>query len=333
MKLQNHISSARSGAQIRIIALVLAALAILMLAYAGITYAAEEQGTEEPIRAIHKVKVGEKQYCFFVQQNAVIKPAELFKTVKKESETEPGTEETVSVPLTDEELTDLVLERAGFYMKEPNCTKEDHKAITPEDWKKDKGSFVLDANDITAIREAAPVDGAPVRLYMNINVVTETSDTSVYPKYYRIIGPELLFVVIASEEDAKITEDICKAEPEEKKEETVADTVDTAPAATPETPKKIKTPKIPETPKEELPEYKTIKMLNREGGPLEETLKDGDPVTLTWKDVGKRSDGNKTGFFSHIPGGVIGFILILAAIAALIAAAIMAMKKRREENK
>ena len=62
----------------------------------------------EPVRCLHKVKVEDKSYCFFVENNVVLTPAEI--AAKETGE-----------PLTDEELTALILEKAGLYMKEPNC--------------------------------------------------------------------------------------------------------------------------------------------------------------------------------------------------------------------
>lgn len=325
---EKQIPSGHAGVLISVSILVLSALAALMLAFTGVSYAAEEQSsTEAPIRVVHNVKVDDKNYCFFVQHNVILKPEELYKIVKIESETEPGTEIEETVPLTDEELTDLVLERAGLYMKETNCTKADHKSISIEDWEKDKGSFILSADDISAIRDAAPAEGSPVKLHMDVSVCKEaaTEETQMYSTY-SLTGPELIFVVVANEKDAGAKEDICIAE---KKEETPASAPVSQPAASK---KKVTAPKAPAAPEEELPEFKTIKMLNRAGGPLEETLKDGTPVTLTWKDVGKRIDDGKTGFFSHIVGGFIGFILILIAITCLLASLAVAIKRRRNNN-
>ena len=68
-------------------------------------------------------------------------------------------------------------------------------------------------------------------------------------------------------------------------------------------------------------------MYDRSGGPLEETLKDGDPVTLEWR--APKAASSKKSFLDHIPGGA----LSLAALAAAGAAAVFVIVKKKKESK
>lgn len=315
-----------SDATIRFAVILLALVAAAAITAAGSIYFADAEGTETPIRVVHKVDVAGKDYCFFVQNNVVLTPADLVKTEKRK-DPDTGEEIEVEVPLTNAELTALILERAGFYMKETNCTESSHKVIKTEDW---KGGFVLYGNDydtVIACTGTPPTKGNPLKRHMDLNISTEpitepvTEETKLYPTR-KLTSPELLFVVIATEEDAKTKEDVC---PEEKKEET--------PATTPSVKqKKLPVPKVAAAPKEELPEFKTIKMLNRSGGPLEDTLKDGTPVSLTWIEPGRHTDDEKKSFLDRIPGGFLGLITGLIIFGGMLVALILAIRRRREEN-
>ena len=283
-------------------ALILTAfLAALMLASVSFAYAeGEESASEEPLREVHKVAVGEKTYCFFVTNNVVM------------------TREEIDA-MSDEELTAWILGCAGLYMKEANCKDESHKAITAEAWTEKGGRFLLSDDDIASIRGAVPEDGNPYKLYMDLKVSDkpapadpdEGDQGDVYSTYKKV-SPKLLFVVVATDADAATPEDICEA-----------------PARKPEKQPKVKMPKMPKgSSGDMLPEYRTINMVDRSGKPVEDTLQDGTPVTLEWIEPSKHSsDGGS--FIDHIPGRYAGLAVILGALAAFI---IILIKRRKEDE-
>ena len=370
----------------RLAAILLILLVIIASMFCGTIITTLAQGEDpDPVRCLHKVKVEDKSYCFFVEKNVVLTPSEI--AVKENGE-----------PRTDEELTALILEKAGLYMKEPNCNESSHPKITFADWNKDKGSFSLSKVDLESLRGAAPKDGSTVKLYIDPLISTEKApkpasasvisptDTTTPTKpadgskdtngesanpdggstdpdsgstdpdggstdpdsgstdpsgdpvpvpvpvpeeitWYpvsELTSPSLLFVVVATEKDSKYVEEIC----EPKKEEAPPTVVEQPQVAAPV--KKPKAAKVAPAPEEELPEFKTIKMYDRSGGPLEETLKDGDPVTLTWI-TPKGNSTSKKSFFDRIPGGALGLAAIVAA-GGFIAFAIVKRKKSSEEE-
>ena len=278
-------------------------LAALMLASVSFAYAeGEESASEEPLREIHKVAVGEKTYCFFVTKNVVI------------------TREEIDAMSDDEVLTAWILGCAGLYMKEANCKDESHKAITAEAWTEKGGRFLLSDDDIASIRGAEPEDGNPYKLYMDLRVSDKPApadpdqgDQDEVYSTYKKVSPKLLFVVVATEADAATPEDICEA-----------------PARKPEKQKKVKMPKMPKGSNsgEMLPEYRTINMADRSGEPVEDTLQDGTPVTLEWIEPSKHSSDDSS-FIDHIPGRYAGLAAILGALAALI---IIIIRRRKEDE-
>lgn len=319
---------------IRIASALLALMLAVMFASPQFAFADDEKEQEKPLREVHRVGIKEGVYCFFVQHNVVLTPKEI--------------EEK-----TDEELTSLILEKAGLYIKEANCRLETHKAIPITDWKKKNGTIFLTEKELMSLREAEPVDGAPVKLYMDLMITNESEDTgekteeavfeetpetgeeeenedtedekpAPYSTYKRI-SPELIFVAVATEADAASVEEICEDEAKpvvpEKKEKTKK--------------QKIKNPPIekPEPSEEEmLPEYRTISMADRSGGPIEETLKDGDPVYLEWIEPKHSGIEGETSFTDRIPGGTTGLVVMAAAAAAACGAIIFAAKKKREDE-
>lgn len=315
----------------------------------GTVYAAgtnkESSASEEAIREVHKVKVGNKRYCFFVTHNVVMTPKEV-----------------ASFGDNDQKLTDEVLKRAGLYIKEENCRLEKHKAISPQKWEKDGGTISLspveiyeenekdgDAADpsdqgdepsaadaaggrITevpaaeALRKAAPTDGNPARFYMNLVITTETpkdGDSKEPAKYSTFRkespnSPELIYVAVATEKDAGLGEEIC----EDKSSDSGSD----------EKKGKLKIPKDTGAEKELLPEERTISMADRSGGPLEPTLIDGNPVTLEWIESGRQTgagNGQGAALKWAIPAGIAG-ILTLGAAAFLIARSRRGEKEEEE---
>ena len=424
-------SSGFINASSRFATILLILLVIIASMFGGTIITSLAQGeSPDPVRYLHKVKVGDKSYCFFVEKNVVLTPSEI---AKKEN----------GEPRTDEELTALILEKAGLYMKEPNCNESSHPKITFADWNKDKGSFSLSKADLESLRGATPKDGSTVKLYIDPLISTEKASKPAAPSvisptaattptepaegstdtngestnpsgestdpatdpsdpssgstdpatdpsdpsggstdpatdpsdpsggstdpatdptdpsggstdpatdptdpsggsadpvvppvpvpeeitWYPVASltsPSLLFVVVATEKDSKYVEEICEAKKEESQPTATEQPQTVAPV------KKPKTPKAVTPPEETLPEFKTIKMYDRSGGPLEETLKDGDPVTLTWI-TPKGNSTSKKSFFDRIPGGALGLAAIAAA-GGFIAFAIVKRKKSSEEE-
>lgn len=281
-------------------------LALLMLASVSYANAAskdkekseksEESTAEEPLREVHKVGVGEKTYCFFVTKNVVLTPAEI-------------------AEMNDEELTAWIIDCSGFYMKETNCKVESHKAITAAAWRENGGRFLLSDDDIANIRALEPVDGDPYKLYMDLMVSDKPAPEDPDEGYqdevystYKKVSPSLLFLVVATEADAATPEDICKA-----------------PARKPE--KQVSLPK-PKNSGDMLPEYRTIKMADRSGKPIEDTLQDGTPVSLEWIEPSKSSPESRS-FIDRIPGGYLGLAAILAAAALIV---VLIIKKRVDDR-
>lgn len=317
-----NVAYRRNKAFIRAAAVLLAMLFTVMLASPEFAYAAKEKTPEPPIREVHNVGVGSGAYCFFVTHNVVLTAAEV-------------------AEMTDEELTAHILDKAGLYMMKANCRKpKNDKIISVKSWEKKDGAFFLSEADIESIRTAEPVDGDPVKIYMDLIICedineykskdtgedtgddtndgdTEEQELTLYSTFKRN-EPKLLFAVVATEADAAFGEDICKEDPPKKT--------------------KIKNPttspgKSPAVEKEILPEYRTISMVDRSGEPIEETLKDGEPVELEWIEP-KHNSGTEEepSFIDRVPGGITGIVLIgAAAVAAVVAAAVLAGKRKQED--
>lgn len=268
-------------------------------------YADDEDDLERPVREVHKVAVGSKQYCFFATHYVVLTPEEVSE-------------------MSDEELNAEVLQRAGIYMKEANCHKSSHKAITPEAWSKSGGTIFLSSEDIESIRAAVPEDGRPVKLHMDLNITTEplaeppAEETKVYTTFKRT-SPRLLFAAIATPADAALGEEICE------EEEEPAPAEESGEEAAPRGVKALPAGGGPAG--EMLPEFRTANMIDRSGKPVEETLKDGEPVKLEWIEPGKKGDREgKASIFRSMPAVLICSVLIAAALAVLI------LRKRRSEE-
>ena len=273
----------------------------------------KETAKEEPLRAVHKVPIDGKSYCFFVQKNVVLTPEE------------------IQGFGTDAELCNEIINRAGLYAKEANCKDESHKEIKAEDWNKSKGALQLSADDVTAVRGAFPEEGAPIKMYMDVTIARKTAsdqaaDDEEQPyTTYRKIAPEIIFIAVATEEDAKSGDEICE-EPEKKQDAQPAKK-----AVKLKTPKLPKLPKVSTTEEDMLPELRTINMADRSGPPVEDTLKDGSPVSLEWIEPGRQKD-NELSFIDRIPGGYIGLAAAAAVLIGLLAALIAVMRRRREDE-
>ena len=308
--------------------------------------AAEEE--KEPIREVHKVNVAGKQYCFFVTHNVVLTPEEI-------------------QGMTDEELTTAILDRSGLYMKEMNCKTPSHKAITAKAWVKSGGSFLLSKDDMSSVRNAAPEDGEPVKLYMDLKVSTEPlkvkkSDTkSADAKEETKAGTEEGTESDAADGETTGEEGGAKNEGEDASEEEQEPVTYTTykkvspkllfmAVATPadaklgediceevKVPDNSKPQKEPSMPsgggeaEEMLPEYRSISMVDRSGPPLKATLEDGTSVSLRWIDPKDKSDEQSGSFIDRIPGGYISLGAVILAAAGAIFAVIRRKRSSEEE--
>jgi hypothetical protein len=81
-----------------------------------------------------------------------------------------------------------------------------------------------------------------------------------------------------------------------------------------------------------LPEFRTINMTDRSGGPLEDTLKDGDPVNLEWIEPAKHHGDGGGSLIERIPGGMAGLALIAVLILAAFATAVYAAVRHKKQS-
>ena len=150
--IKNSKNCRRKGSLIRIASVLLTVMFVLMSAAPDFAYAARESTAGQPIREAHKVGVGEETYCFFVTKNVVLTPEEI-------------------AGMTNEELTAYIIDKAGLYMKRSNCKSlKNNKTISVKDWNKRNGGFFFSEPDLAGIREAQPVDGKPLKFYMDLLV-------------------------------------------------------------------------------------------------------------------------------------------------------------------
>ena len=71
-------SSGIINASNRFIAISLILFVIIASAFTGSLIASAVQGENtDPLRTLHKVKVADKSYCFFVEKNVVLTPADI----------------------------------------------------------------------------------------------------------------------------------------------------------------------------------------------------------------------------------------------------------------
>ena len=340
----------RRSVCVRIASLLLALMFAVMFVSPQFVFAEDEKSQDKPLREVHKVGLENGVYCFFVTHNVVLTPGDISSK-------------------TDEELSSYILDKAGLYMKEANCRLAKHKAIQAKDWPEKNGILFISAPDINTIREIEPADGAPVKMYMDLMIskdsakdngkTEETADTSqsgdaaesgesgdsgdsgepaadeVQPySTYKKISPALIFVAIATEADAASGEDICEEEPTEESTQDPVQPVQPAKPAEVKKPKIKKPASVPASPSEEemLPELRTINMTDRSGPPIEETLKDGSPVSLEWIEPKQNGYEGEASFTDRIPGGIAGLAVMAAVAAAAVIAVVFAVKRREKEE-
>lgn len=353
----------------RAAAVILAAV-LCVLPSAGFAYAASETDSTEPVRAVHKVRIEDKSYCFFVQKNVIFTPAEIAAIVAEVTKTEEnsadsqsqsgiegqdqgtdgssadgqsqsGTDgqssdsgqtadqdssdtsdknseaENADAEKINEALTDEIISRSGLYVKEANCTKASHKAVKAADWENKNREFALSDASLSAILNATPSDGAPVKVHMDLNISVKSSDDkqSVLYSTFWPTSDELLMVVVATDSDAAKTADICKEKAAKVKTPSTKAIMDGAEEV------------------EMLPEFRTITMTDRSGPPIEDTLKDGDPVTLEWKEPKKfDTNGEEKSWLERFPGGIIGLVALAAAAVAVPLVIIIRRRKEAEDE-
>ena len=325
---------------VRIASLLLALMFAVMFVSPQFVFAEDEKSQDKPLREVHKVGLENGVYCFFVTHNVVLTPEDISSK-------------------TDEELSAYILDKAGLYMKEANCRLAKHKAIQAKDWPEKNGVLFISATDIDTIRGIEPAEGAPVKMYMDLMISKdsgkteetadasetgdsaetgdsgETADDTVQPySTYKKISPELIFIAVATETDAASGEDICEEEAVDES------TPEPAKPAQPAKPAEVKKPKIkkptatPAAPSDEemLPELRTINMTDRSGPPIEETLKDGSPVSLEWIEPKQNGYEGESSFTDRFPGGIAGLAVMAAVAAAAVVAVVFAIKRREKEE-
>ena len=114
----------------RFIRLTMVTIMLLVMLPAGFAYAAGGDGdnaagqSDGASREVHKVKVGNKKYCFFAN-DVVMTPGDIAK-------------------LSDNlALANEIAERAGLVIKEANCRKAKSKSFTAKAWLKSGTSSVF----------------------------------------------------------------------------------------------------------------------------------------------------------------------------------------------
>ena len=134
---------------------------------------------------------------------------------------------------------------------------------------------------------------------------------------YKLISPELIFIAVATKTDAESGEDICK---------------DLTPSKNKDKSRRSSAPDGDSEDEEMLPEYRTIDMADRSGAPIEETLKDGDPVTLEWIEPKHNGVEGEASFTDRIPGGKTGLLVISVMAAAAAGAIVFAVKRNKADE-
>lgn len=139
-KLFNRINI-RRGAVILLIILIILALIL------GQRVFASNDGS--PLRSAHKVKAGEKSFCFFVANNVVLTQSEL-------------------AAMDDETLVNEIFRRTGIFIKEASCNDPGHPLISVDEWIAAGNTLSISEEDIASIRQAAPAAGTSAKFHMDI---------------------------------------------------------------------------------------------------------------------------------------------------------------------
>ena len=331
-------------------AVLLAALMMVSLSVPRTAYAAKDSSSGEPVRAVHNVGVGSGAYCFFVTHNVVITAADVAgKTddeitayildkaglyMKKANcnkaanakiiTVEDWTRHSGSFYLSDPDLAAIRQANPAdgspvkLYMnlliseevRDTSDNRTDESEETTENTDTDEADNAEEADKTEEAKEAEEAKEEE-----EAGEAEEPKKEAPLYSTFRRTEPELLFVVVASENDAQIAAEVCKEEPQKEVRPSVPDGGGS------------------EAEDDTLPEYRTITMVDRSGKPVADPLKDGEPVELEWVEPKNNSGTEETpSFADRIPGGIISIAAFVIALAALvIALAARARKKKRSD--
>ena len=303
------------------------------------------------IRTAHKIEAGDSTYCFSVQKNVVITPEE------------------VAELTADEELMNEIFSRSGLFVQETSCRIDEHPPITMEEWLRDGNTFSLSENDIALIRQAAPEEGRPVKLHLDV-LFTLQYDEDKAKEQGDVSGNAGDSTPEDQEGDASGNADhegdasgnadeeipferpvystykltspellfvVIAAGPDSQVPEDECEEPQ-APEE-PDIPEEPEIPDIPEIdidipdiPEDMLPEYRKIDMVDKSGKPIPPALEDGDPVELIWIEPKTIDMDTARGWIEKYPGGLAGLGGTIAALGAGIAAIAYAVNKRKDED-
>ena len=135
-------------------AILLVLLIILAMVLGQMVFASNDGG---PIRSAHKVKAGDKSFCFFVANNVTLTQSEL-------------------AGMDDETLVKEILKRTGLFIKEASCNDPQHPLIPVDEWIAAGNTLGLSEEDIAAIRAADPAEGKSAKFHMDIQFTLKPED-------------------------------------------------------------------------------------------------------------------------------------------------------------
>ena len=348
--------------------ILLVLLVILALVLGQMVFASNEGG---PIRSAHKVKAGEKSFCFFVANNVVLTQSEL-------------------ASLDDDALVKEIMKRTGLFIKEASCNDPEHVLISVDEWTAAGNTLGISEDDIASLRQAAPTEGRSAKFHMDVlftlkpeekekpveepeegegpaeDPADDPSDDPADDQGGDVSGnPE----EVVTEDTSDSQEDPPEDDPIDNQEGDVSgnpegpeiyttykltspellfivivadedaaaieDSCDPAEPALPEEPEEPEIPELEipdiEEPTEMLPEYRKIDMVDKSGAPLTPVLEDGEPVELVWIEPNNTIDPEKAKNWIESFPG--GAIGLGGSIAALAAVGIgiFAAMRKREE--
>ncbi len=349
--------------------ILLVLLVILALVLGQMVFASNEGG---PIRSAHKVKAGDKSFCFFVANNVVLTQSELDS-------------------LDDDALVSEIMKRTGLFIKEASCNDPEHMLISVDEWIAAGNTLRISEDDILSLRQAAPSEGKSAKFHMDIQFTLrheekekpaeeqeESEGSEVDPEVDPADGQEgdvsgnatEIVAEDAPESPEDLPEDDPAVDPADDREGDISgnpeemeiyttykltspellfivivadgdaaateDICDTIEPALPEEPEIPELPEIEipdiEEPTEMLPEYRKIDMVDKSGVPLTPVLEDGEPVELIWIEPNNTIDPEKAKNWIESFPG--GGIGLGGAIAALAAFGIgvFVTMRKREED-
>ena len=353
---------------VRIASLLLALMFAVMFASPQFVFAEEEKSQDKPLREVHKVGIQNGVYCFFVQHNVVLTPEDIRSRTDEELTAFILDKAGLYIKEANCRLAkhkaiqakDWPEKNGVLFLSAPDINTL--REIEPADGapvkmymdlmiSKDNGK--KDTKDTGKTEETAkPSESGESAETGETGESAETAETgesgesgesgdSAEPadekdqqpySTYKKISPELIFVAVATEADAASGEDICI---EEATDESTQETAKPTETVKPKVKKQKPTaaPSAPSASEEEmLPELRTINMTDRSGPPIEETLKDGSPVSLEWIEPKQNGYEGEASFTDRIPGGIAGLAVMAAVAAAAVIAVIFEVKRKEKEE-